>query len=724
MPTLDEAKKNIENGNYEEALKVLHTLLKHDPCNTCINFEAARAYLLSGNIEEAVKLLKNIMENDCRDVYVFELFFKIYKGGDLSFIDGIVETVNNNFPKECNIFLEIAKFFLDFDRTKSVEYMQKYVSNGGRDENAFILLAKLYRENSDFGKAEGILKKIKNSNKESLLEEFRISILGNKTAEAKITADKLLNRFHDINIVYETAQSYIAEKAFNDLEKILLSYLPDDINNLKLRLLLSKCYEASGNIKKAADELIFIISSNVLDGEAANEVYKRISDLNKTQKNGITALKTILEARKFNYPDIYYFDELRCIVNSLICDVKGYVLSGNQKDAVLLSEQIISFFPLKKKMLENILLNENEIKERKIKLESKPRILEITLTNKCNLNCVMCSNIKMRDWDISDRLKDEIISLMPYLEQINWLGGEVFLYKDFEKLFDTAAQNYVKQIISTNALLITEKIIKKLMHYDVELSVSIDGATKEVYEKIRAGGSFDKLLSQLDLINKFKKIYNPGMKKRLCAVAMEENYHELEDIVDFAYKYEFDSITFTPVSNYTDNNFVFYGKKDLDAKVDKIKEKSEKYGIELENCLPSEKQYLSLLKDKYGPDFESVINERIKRKDENTADNSNPYCGKEFLIKKDAKENNSKIISCFSPWQKLFIDCAGVVKTNCNCGEALILGDINAGSIESIWNGSNIMNLRHNLLVNDKYAGCADNCKFDVIPYEKLRYTY
>jgi MoaA/NifB/PqqE/SkfB family radical SAM enzyme len=38
------------------------------------------------------------------------------------------------------------------------------------------------------------------------------------------------------------------------------------------------------------------------------------------------------------------------------------------------------------------------------------------------------------------------------------------------------------------------------------------------------------------------------MKKRLCAVAMEENYHELEDIVDFAYKYEFDSITFTPVS--------------------------------------------------------------------------------------------------------------------------------------------------------------------------------
>ncbi|MGE4385210.1 MAG: radical SAM protein [Endomicrobiaceae bacterium] len=724
MPTLDEAKKNTENGNYKEALKVLHILLSADPYNININFEAARAYSLSGNDEKAVKLLKNIMRNDCRDVYVFEFFFKIYKGADLFYVDGILDIVNNNFSKDCNVFLEIAKFFLDIDEKKSIIYLQKYIDNGGLDENVFLLLAKLYRESNEFIRAKNILAKIKSLKKDSLLELFRINLIENKTAEAKKNADMLLNNFYDADLVCETAQVYFDGEYFEDLKKIMLPHLSGNVNNIKLRLLLSKCYEGTGEIKKATDELIFILSLNILSSSEKNDVYKRISDLNKIQKNGITALKTILEARKFNYPDIYYFDELRCIINRLIYEVKEYILSGNQKDAVSLSEQIVAFFPLKKKMLENILLNESEIKEHKIKLKSKPRILEITLTNKCNLNCVMCSNIKMKNWDISDKLKNEIISLMPYLEQINWLGGEVFLYKDFKELFDTAAQNYVKQIISTNALLINEEIIKKFMHYDVELSISIDGATKEVYEKIRVGGSFDKLVSQLALINKLKKIYNPGMKKRLCAVVLEENYTQLEDIVDFAHKYEFDSITFTPVSNYTDNSFVFYKKMDLDNKIDKIKEKSNKYGIELENCLPSQQQYVSLLKDKYGPDFESVIDERMKRDKEETINQGNPYSGKIFYIAKDSKAEHSAVISCFSPWQKLFVDCAGIVKTNCNCRESLILGDINGVSIKEIWNSENMVNLRHNLLVNYKYSGCADNCKFNVIPYEKLRYTY
>jgi tetratricopeptide (TPR) repeat protein len=112
MPTLDEAKKNIENGNYEEALKVLHTLLKHDPCNTCINFEAARAYLLSGNIEEAVKLLKNIMKNDCRDVYVFELFFKIIKAAIYLLLTVLWRRSIIIFQKNAISFLKSPNFFL------------------------------------------------------------------------------------------------------------------------------------------------------------------------------------------------------------------------------------------------------------------------------------------------------------------------------------------------------------------------------------------------------------------------------------------------------------------------------------------------------------------------------------------------------------------------------------------------------------------------------------
>ncbi|MDD3923436.1 MAG: radical SAM protein, partial [Endomicrobiaceae bacterium] len=587
-----------------------------------------------------------------------------------------------------------------------------------------ILLAKLYRESNDLKKAKTVLDKISSSKKDYLLELFRIYSLENKNKEAKTVADRLLTCFHDINIVYEVSQIYIEEKAFEEFKKILILYLSQYMNDIKLHLYLSKCYEATGDIKKAIDELIFIISLKQQNYHDVNDIYRQISDLNKKQKNGLIALNTLLEIRKQNYPDIYYFDELRCVINKLICDVKRYVLDGNEKDAVLLSEEIIKIFPSKKDMLNNILLNEKEIKEHKIILESKPRILEITLTNKCNLNCIMCSNIKMKDWDIPVQIKDEVIALMPYLEQINWLGGEVFLYKNFEELFDIAAKNYVKQIISTNALLMTESIIKKFMYYDVELSISIDGITKEIYEKIRIGGSFAKLISQLNLINKLKYLYNPRMKKRLCIVVLEENYSQLEDAVDFAHEYEFDSITFTPVNDYLANSFVFYKKEDLNCKIQRIKERAVKYNIELENCLPTKEQYIDLLKNKYGLNFEEIVNNKLNGENNNITTQINKKYQKCYYIDKDISENYIDNISCFSPWQKLFIDCMGFVKTNCNCDEALILGNINDISINDIWNNNNIINLRHNLLVNKKYNKCADNCKFNVIPYEKLRYTY
>lgn len=723
MLTLDTAKQLIEKKEYDEGLNVIFQLLSCNNDDVDINFELAKTYVLLGKVNEAVERLKKIMNINCPNIYVFELFFKIYRGNDLIYINNILDIINKKFLKDNKIFLEIAKFFLNSDKNKSIEYLQKYVDNEGNEEEVIVLLAKLYRESNDLEKAKNVLNKINSSKKDYLLELFRIYVLENENKKAKDVADRLLTCFKDINIVYEVSQIYLEEKAFEEFKIILKEYLPEYTDDTKLHLYLSKCYESTGDINKAIDELIVVISLKQPNYDDINDIYRQISDLNKIQKDGLIALSTLLEVRKQNYPDIYYFDELRCIINKLIWDVKKYLLDGNEKDAVLLSEEITKVFPSKKEMLNNILLNEKEIKECKTILESKPRILEITLTNKCNLNCIMCSNIKMKDWDIPIQIKDEVISLMPYLEQINWLGGEVFLYKNFEELFDIAAKNYVKQIISTNALLMTESIIKKFMYYDVELSISIDGITKEVYEKIRVGGSFTKLLSQLNLINKLKCLYNPRMKKRLCIVVLEENYAQLEDIVDFAHEYGFDSITFTPVNDYLANSFVFYKKEDLNYKIQSIKERAVKYNIELENCLPTEEQYIDLLKNKYGLNFEEIINNKLKKKDNNITQISKEY-KKCYYIDKDISEDYVANISCFSPWQKLFIDCMGFVKTNCNCDEALILGNINDTSIKEIWNNNNIINLRHNLLVNKKYNRCADNCKFNVIPYEKLRYTY
>ena len=45
---------------------------------------------------------------------------------------------------------------------------------------------------------------------------------------------------------------------------------------------------------------------------------------------------------------------------------------------------------IKDKKTENIILNELELAEGRIKLLSKPRFLQVVLTTMCNLDCIMC----------------------------------------------------------------------------------------------------------------------------------------------------------------------------------------------------------------------------------------------------------------------------------------------------------------------------------------------
>ena len=76
--------------------------------------------------------------------------------------------------------------------------------------------------------------------------------------------------------------------------------------------------------------------------------------------------------------------------------------------------------------LHNKQLNEKELLERKTVLQSKPVRLGVVLTTKCNIDCIMCPDKGIK-WELPDSLHDQITGMYPYLEEIYWRGGEVFL---------------------------------------------------------------------------------------------------------------------------------------------------------------------------------------------------------------------------------------------------------------------------------------------------------
>ena len=89
----------------------------------------------------------------------------------------------------------------------------------------------------------------------------------------------------------------------------------------------------------------------------------------------------------------------------------------------------------------------------------------------------------------------------------------------------------LKTSICTNGLLL-DKHVKTLIEYmDIcpSISFSIDGAKSETYEKIRIGGNFDNLITQLELSN--KELRSKGMSVKIQYMICNDNLDQIGDFI-------------------------------------------------------------------------------------------------------------------------------------------------------------------------------------------------
>lgn len=327
--------------------------------------------------------------------------------------------------------------------------------------------------------------------------------------------------------------------------------------------------------------------------------------------------------------------------------------------------------------LTNKILSIKEIKEKKTVLSSKLTSLICALTNRCNMQCIMCDTWRTH-WEIPHKTYQEVISLLPYLEHVIWLGGEVFLSEYFDNLLDeTKKYPNLAQRINTNGVLIDEKWADKLLQNKIDLIYSIDGATKQTYEHIRKGARFEDLIKSLDIINRTRAKYKDReFHLRMNVVIMRSNYHEVEKIIDFAKEYGFDLVQLMPIagedspehifsSNYKDDNILKY----LDSLAEMLKEKASRYNLELLNSLPSISD--SFEKEDF-PDY-----------------------------KKDG-------LFCYLPWQQILIYPDGNVRFGCFCNEPI--GNVLEKSIDEIWNSDKAQAYRRKVVSAEYKDLCGQRC--------------
>lgn len=171
-----------------------------------------------------------------------------------------------------------------------------------------------------------------------------------------------------------------------------------------------------------------------------------------------------------------------------------------------------------------------------------PRRLDLRLNGKCNLECIMCDVWKQPNglYDQSDLWTLGPEKIFPHLVEVDMLGGEPFIQKDTFRFIDEVAQvneSCTWGFITNCSYNFNEKLRSTLDKIKIRhIHCSIDGISKDVYEKIRKNGTHEKTFAT---IREFVR-YRDGRAAEgrgfvifgsMCV--QRDNWHEIGLFLDF-----------------------------------------------------------------------------------------------------------------------------------------------------------------------------------------------
>jgi MoaA/NifB/PqqE/SkfB family radical SAM enzyme len=150
--------------------------------------------------------------------------------------------------------------------------------------------------------------------------------------------------------------------------------------------------------------------------------------------------------------------------------------------------------------------------------------------------------------DMSAETFRHVFSQFPYVSRLDVQGiGEPLINPAFRSMLELSARRKARIQFYTNGTLMSSKISQQLVDLQVaEVSVSLDGASASVYEFIRRGARFDRVVGNVQaLVDAKQRARSEQPYIRLAMVATSHNVAEMPDLVRLAHKLGVDEVAIT-----------------------------------------------------------------------------------------------------------------------------------------------------------------------------------
>jgi radical SAM protein with 4Fe4S-binding SPASM domain len=177
-----------------------------------------------------------------------------------------------------------------------------------------------------------------------------------------------------------------------------------------------------------------------------------------------------------------------------------------------------------------------------------PTYLQLEPVGQCNLRCQMCPIQFRKDGPPAFMAFDTftwIIDQFDNLEELHLQGlGEPMMHPQFFDMVGYATRRGVRVTTNTNLTLLNPTRAERCVTSGLDtVCVSIDGATPEVYERIRIRGRLARVLANIELVATARQRLESQLPRfRMVTVLMKQNLHELPNLVRLARRSSIESL--------------------------------------------------------------------------------------------------------------------------------------------------------------------------------------
>jgi len=176
-----------------------------------------------------------------------------------------------------------------------------------------------------------------------------------------------------------------------------------------------------------------------------------------------------------------------------------------------------------------------------------PAIMEFELSNKCNLECIMCDanlsssickktkSINNTEEIYNDEYLQQLEEFIPHLQMAEFTGGDPLIIEIYFKIWNLIAKinPKCKILITTNANTMNTRVEHLLKeNTNINFNVSIDAITNPLYESIRINGNLEKALCNISILKEYCIKNKTELNLLVCPLTI--NIEEIPKLITFA----------------------------------------------------------------------------------------------------------------------------------------------------------------------------------------------